>query len=137
MLRESSRIKSFIEFVTVLMHRHLAKSRDAGTSNAKCRDTPLMKPLTRGGCPNGEPFGARSEFCRVPPNSSALLVTFRAPAKSYSPAGANTRHPHSTPEQRQQIKKQQNESKNHFLHLHPVQLLKEVVKWNSCKNTTS
>ena len=57
------------------------------TSNAKCRDAPLMKTLTHDSCPNGAPT-AQSEFYRVPPNSSALLVTFRAPAKSYSPAGA-------------------------------------------------
>ncbi|MBF5006221.1 hypothetical protein [Diaphorobacter caeni] len=32
--------------------------------------TPLMKHLTRGGCPN-EATQSRSEFCRVTPNSKA------------------------------------------------------------------
>ena len=55
-----------------------------------CRDTPLMKTLTRGGCPNGEPFGARSEFCRVTPHSSAFFGDFFVrKQKSYCPAGGS------------------------------------------------
>ena len=56
------------------------------TSNAKCRDTPLMKTLTRGGCPNGAPT-AQSEFCRVTPHSKRFLVTFWRKQKVTRPPG--------------------------------------------------
>ena len=64
--------------------------RNAGASAAAPQSAAAPSPafgLTHDSCPNGAPT-AQSEFYRVPPNSSALLVTFRAPAKSYSPAGA-------------------------------------------------
>ena len=64
--------------------------RDTRASAAAPQSAAAPSPafgLTHDSCPNGAPT-AQSEFYRVPPNSSALLVTFRAPAKSYSPAGA-------------------------------------------------
>ena len=64
--------------------------RDACASAAASQNAAAPSPafgLTHDSCPNGAPLAQR-EFYRVPPNSSALLVTFRAPAKSYSPAGA-------------------------------------------------
>ena len=36
------------------------------TSNAKCRNTPLMKPLTRGGCPSGAPTARSRVLPRAP-----------------------------------------------------------------------
>ena len=79
------RSQKFCAKTRALTSREVA--RCPGTSNAKCRNTPLMKTLTRGGCPNGEPFGARSEFCRVTPNSKRFLVTFWRKQKVTRPPG--------------------------------------------------
>ena len=57
---------------------------------AECSSALPAFGLTHDSCPNGAPL-AQSEFYRVTPNSSALFVTFRAPAKSYSAAGRNSR----------------------------------------------
>ena len=77
-------------------HPHLAKSRDAPARAQRSAVTSSYENTDSRRLSERRALRARSEFCRVPPHSSALLVTFRAPAKSYSPAGANTRHPHST-----------------------------------------
>ena len=80
-------------------------ARSTGTSNAKCRITPLMKPLTRGGCPNGEPSGARSEFCRVPPHSKRFLVTFWRKQKVTPPPGGTPGTRKQPPSRSQKQKK--------------------------------
>ena len=67
----------------------ISRSREIdGHERSDVPNLPLMKPLTRGGCPNGEPSGARSEFCRVTPHSKRFLVTFWRKQKVTAPPGA-------------------------------------------------
>ena len=67
---------------------HISRSREINRHEQReVPNLPLMKPLTRGGCPNGEPSGARSEFCRVTPNSKRFLVTFWRKQKVTRPPG--------------------------------------------------